>query len=730
MRTFTYLLPLFTTLFFGLQLTAQVSIKPDNSTFDSKVSINDTLNLNGMLFPMSDGNAGQALVTDGDGNLSWENAGGGQNYTSDFEYICYSTTDYDIFNDGSNNFFDAQCGTLYDSGGETGGYGNNEENYFEIFVPEYAADMLLIVKSTDIESGDTLWVDEQAYTGSLATPDTIYTAQEVVYVRFESDNTNNGLTFDGFEIEWSYYRYTQSTYVQEDLLGFFFDPIKQTVGGGIGQDSAWQKVGAYNVLFGTRNEAAGVSSIAIGHINQANSDYSVSIGYDNEANFDHNTVLGSRNSLEGDEGTAIGYFNLGDGGQNTMVGYRNRVDARSGTAIGYSNDAEGEKSSAFGYNNVASGESSTAIGYRTEAKGDESIALGYETDAHAYRMVAVGSYNTRPNSNTSTWFGLDPIFVVGNGISNSSRSNALTVLKSGNVGIGDENPSEALVVNGNIQIGSTEVFSDGGFRTMSVNSNFTPSTDNIRDLGSSSLRWDDIYATNGTVNTSDRRTKTNIKNLNYGLDQIMELRPVRFEWKGNKTGEEKLGLIAQDLLKVLPEVVKTHDWVVSSEEEDAPMKKVKTERLGVYYSDIIPVLISGIQEQQTILEEKEEIINDLEEQVEDLTARLERLEQLLGSNDEVEQRTIQITHPATLAQNHPNPFQTQTTIDYDIPAFESDASIRIVDNQGHLMQRFPIEKSGKGSLLVHLFGFPSGIYHYHLIVDGEILETKKMQVVR
>ena len=49
--------------------------------------------------------------------------------------------------------------------------------------------------------------------------------------------------------------------------------------------------------------------------------------------------------------------------------------------------------------------------------------------------------------------------------------------------------------------------------------------------------------------------------MNYGLEEVLNLRPVRYQWNDDDSGNEKLGLIAQEILTVLPEVVKTHDQV-------------------------------------------------------------------------------------------------------------------------------------------------------------------------
>ncbi|MCB9231500.1 MAG: tail fiber domain-containing protein [Bacteroidia bacterium] len=161
-----------------------------------------------------------------------------------------------------------------------------------------------------------------------------------------------------------------------------------------------------------------------------------------------------------------------------------------------------------------------------------------------------------------------------------------------------------------IGIGSVEYLLDMSSET-TINNRFSPSVDNTYDLGSPTLRWDDVYATNGTIVTSDLREKTQVSDLKYGLAQIMALHPVTYKWKNNLIGstvmredqkELKLGLIAQEVQKVVPEVVQTHDWRVTSEEHPDQYELVENERLGMSYHELIPVLIKGMQEQQAQIE--------------------------------------------------------------------------------------------------------------------------------
>ena len=117
-------------------------------------------------------------------------------------------------------------------------------------------------------------------------------------------------------------------------------------------------------------------------------------------------------------------------------------------------------------------------------------------------------------------------------------------------------------------------------------------SNNTKTLGSASSRWSTVYATNGTINTSDIRLKNDITNLDYGLEAINSLRPVSFKWNDQASNQSKIGLIAQEVEEVIPEVVDSNG----------------NEMMGIYYSDLVPVLIKAIQEQsQQINELKNEL---------------------------------------------------------------------------------------------------------------------------
>jgi hypothetical protein len=111
----------------------------------------------------------------------------------------------------------------------------------------------------------------------------------------------------------------------------------------------------------------------------------------------------------------------------------------------------------------------------------------------------------------------------------------------------------------------------------------TPSNDNDIYLGTPSKRFIALYAATGTIQTSDAGMKTNIATSPYGIDEVMQMNPVQFNWKESPQGKKEIGFLAQDMEKLVPEAV------VNSG-EGIP--------LGMKYSELIPVLVKAIQTQQ------------------------------------------------------------------------------------------------------------------------------------
>ncbi|MDA9008019.1 tail fiber domain-containing protein, partial [Porticoccaceae bacterium] len=111
-----------------------------------------------------------------------------------------------------------------------------------------------------------------------------------------------------------------------------------------------------------------------------------------------------------------------------------------------------------------------------------------------------------------------------------------------------------------------------------------------------------IYSTSNISAYSDKRAKENIKPITDGLDKILKLEGVYYNMKeGHSPNEDhtrpRVGVLAQDVQKILPEVV------TYAEEEDM---------YSVDYGNITAVLIEAIKDQQKIIESLSERISGLE----------------------------------------------------------------------------------------------------------------------
>ncbi|WP_347357516.1 tail fiber domain-containing protein [Bdellovibrio sp.] len=207
----------------------------------------------------------------------------------------------------------------------------------------------------------------------------------------------------------------------------------------------------------------------------------------------------------------------------------------------------------------------------------------------------------------------------------------LRVDSVGNVGIGVTGPTSKLQVAGNI----------------------TPDVTASKDIGSSTLRWNNIYLTNAPNVSSDARLKKNVKDSDLGLGFINSLRPVSWTWKDENQGTtEHYGVIAQEaelaIAKAkggLSDVIVTHNkdsdsYSVRYTELIAPIIKAVQE----LYRDLLDVKnVNALQARQIASkadietvevlkaenEAKDLKIRELERKNEEMNKRLEKIEKAL-----------------------------------------------------------------------------------------------------
>ena len=137
--------------------------------------------------------------------------------------------------------------------------------------------------------------------------------------------------------------------------------------------------------------------------------------------------------------------NIGE--YSVAMGAETEASGQESTALGSKTKASGYASTAMGESTIANGFISIAMGSSTQAIGILSFSSGYGTIAESFNSTVFGSCNIGGGAPDS-WIATDPLFEIGNG-NYIEPSNALTVLKNGNVGIGPASPTASLHVTGN-----------------------------------------------------------------------------------------------------------------------------------------------------------------------------------------------------------------------------------------------------------------------------------------
>jgi len=105
---------------------------------------------------------------------------------------------------------------------------------------------------------------------------------------------------------------------------------------------------------------------------------------------------------------------------------------------------------------------------------------------------------------------------------------------------------------------------------------------------------------------SSRRWKENIQPLEHALDKIQRLEGVSFDWKGN--GQSDIGLIAEEVAKIVPEVVAFEENGIDAQSVD--------------YARLVSVLIEAVKEQQEIIQQQDKSIEELSFKIEAIQTAL------------------------------------------------------------------------------------------------------------
>lgn len=102
-----------------------------------------------------------------------------------------------------------------------------------------------------------------------------------------------------------------------------------------------------------------------------------------------------------------------------------------------------------------------------------------------------------------------------------------------------------------------------------------PETDGVADLGGSSFRWDTVYCYT-LSEVSDINLKENIQPLSYGLNEILQIEPIIYTFKGNQENEELSASLKSDLKENFDRRMEKKMEDMSEEEKNAYIEKQNT----------------------------------------------------------------------------------------------------------------------------------------------------------
>ncbi|PLX07425.1 MAG: hypothetical protein C0596_10830 [Marinilabiliales bacterium] len=320
-----------------------------------------------------------------------------------------------------------------------------------------------------------------------------------------------------------------------------------------GLTSFWSNanIGNYSFSSGYDNIASGEGSSSFGYGTIASGDYSLAVGYEPISSGDFSVSLGHSTISLGDYSIAMGYDCKAKQENSIALGYETECDGVVSVAIGFQDTVTGNHSVAIGTKCKASGFGSYAIGEEALASSDNTYAIGMYSEAIGIESFTFGNSDTTLGSgsmtigsnliscsrneqvfgqhntvytpiSTTNWEPADRLFVIGNGATSSTRSNALVILKNGNTGIGTSTPSTQFHTTGGVRFANYT----NCFLSVDANGNLGVSTSSSLFTDGDGLSWsgttlnsvwtqsgDDIYNNNTgkvSIGTSTPATNTSL----------------------------------------------------------------------------------------------------------------------------------------------------------------------------------------------------------------------------
>lgn len=472
-----------------------------------------------------------------------------------------------------------------------------------------------------------------------------------------------------------------------------------------------------------------LAAIALGSMNNIDrSEYALTAGQDNtiQGNSDKSGAVGNSNTITTSESS----FAAGAG--NKITGSR-----LSAIALGANNRiSNSDESAIIGEDNeMVNGHGSIVGGGHNFSEGAYNILMGEQL--HASPTPTTPPPTPLPDKPTG-------IMLIGDNI-NSTLTQSLSVGFNANRtvvinkrGLAIQmNPSSGstfapthnLIVDADPAIGSTPVGSNIAFKNLPAAPYPMPMVlvDANGELYQSKSTAFRIGGSGKDV-IADMKTQKNAQPITNALGLIDQIAPKQYTIDGTlyptlelPTGKTSFGFVAQELEKVLPTLI--NEVPVDGNTMNGGTKETVK---GINYTEMIPLLVQALKEQQAQ-------INSQQNQINALLAKDNRSNDL-GITEKNAWASINIqlsdADAILLQQNVPNPGDRYTAIGFHIPNTVKSASLIFTNITGQPIKTVPIAARGKGVFNLYTVGLTKGIYTYTLIADGKTVDTKKMIIER
>jgi hypothetical protein len=340
-------------------------------------------------------------------------------------------------------------------------------------------------------------------------------------------------------------------------------------------------------------------------------------------------------------------------------------------------------------------------------------------------------YTTSASRNTA--IGAEAL--VGIDRSNNNTAIGYHAMSSGQGHLGGDNTAVGAYAldNGNPGARNTAIGSNAGpvqgtflINTTAIGAEAKTTADHqvrIGNPGTTSIGGQVSWST-----LSDGRFKREIREDISGLDFVNKLRPVSYmidrtaiqkflgepdsiansKFANKQKPIRQTGFVAQEV----DALVKKSGYVFSG--VDVP--KNDKDPYTIRYAEFVIPLVKAVQELSAKNDEREKQIAEQQKQIDLLLKQLGKIEEGGGTK----------SSEISLLQNNPNPFSVNTEIKMVLPETAGSANIIVYNLEGKQLKQLQVK--GRGNVSTTILGneLNAGMYIYALIVDGKVVDTKRM----